>query len=152
MHNATHSSLMPRFRTLGLLGAGVAAAGLGTYIYKKPRLRRKMWRAGSVAGAAMELGQEIRHDSAEVADTVVSTMSQNAADSLRTVRSTLGSRFGRGKRALKHEARRLKREAKRTGTIAKAEGKLVAATAKHEAKHMRNEVAQSAQRFAEKSA
>lgn len=131
--------------TIALLGAGAAAAGLGAYLYRKPKLRKKMWKAGSVTQAATVMGQEIRQDSAEMADTVVSTMSENVADGLKKVRKGLGSRFLRGRRVAKNEARHLKSEMKDSKAAIQAAKDEAKDVARSEAQHLKNETREAAE-------
>lgn len=109
MNVKTNGMHVPSARTTMLLGTGLAAvAGLGAYLYKKPRLRRQMRKADTVKDAAMLLGSEIRHDSADMAHDVVSSVTGSAADGLKTVQSKLGLRrfIGRNRtsRVAKDEA------------------------------------------------
>lgn len=118
---------------IALLGAGaVAAAGLGTYLYNKPKLRRNLRKAHSVKEAASMVGTELRQDSAEMANTMMSTVAEGTASRLQKVRSMLGSRFSSTKNVAKQEAKRMKREVKRAKKVAHAE-----------AKHLKNEMKES---------
>lgn len=109
---------------LALLGASaVAAAGLGTYLYNKPKLRKNMRKAHSVRQAAAMMGTELRQDSADMANTMMSTMAAGTASRLQSVRNMLGNRFSSTKNVAKQEAKRMKREVKRTKRAVRGEAK-----------------------------
>ncbi len=141
---------MPRFLSvnkLALLGAGAAAGGaLGMYIYKSPKLRRQMRKAESVREAATLLKEQIKQDSAEVANTAVASMAGNIAGSLTDVKRTLGSRFLHKRGVARQEARHLRSEARHSARVTKRAARHAAKTAKHEVKHLRDEANASAHR------
>lgn len=100
-----------------LIGTGLAAiAGLSAYLYKKPKLRKHMLKADTMKDATLMLGQEIRHDSSDIAHDMFDTMVDKTLEGAKSARSYLGfSRFDRVGNTAKNEARHLKQEAKASG-------------------------------------
>lgn len=149
MHTAQHQYHGMNKRAMLLLGLTAAAGVVGTYLYKKPRLRTRMWHARSVTKAARLLGTEIQHDSKEVADNMMSTMSQGVADGLRKTQRALGLRFHRKAapvRAARVAAREARKEVRHLKDTAKADAKHVAETAKNDLEDLGEEMHQAGHR------
>lgn len=134
-------------RSLPLLGIGTLAAGaMGLYMYRSPRLRKKIRNADTVREAATLITKQVRDDSADMADTMKHTMKGGVSKRLRRTRNFLGSRFLRLKRSAERKtpakvaARHAKHEAKHMARTAKADARHASEHANIEAQHMMNEM------------
>lgn len=134
-------------RSLYLLGMGTVAGGaMGLYMYRSPRLRKKIRHADSVREAATLITKQVRDDSADMAGTMKHTMKGGVTKRLRRTRNFLGSRFLRRKRAAERKtpakvaAQHAKHEAKHMARTAKAEARHASEHANIEAQHMMDEM------------
>lgn len=122
-----------------LLGIGTAGA-LGTYLYKKPKLRKKLWKSHSAAEAAAMIGTEMQKDASILAEDVKERASHNRMTNfLSRSKRTLGKRFGSMKREARHEARTAKTAAKHAKNVAEVEAEHMKDMAKDEAEHLLTE-------------
>lgn len=155
MYTSEHQNRHISGRAMALLGLGAAAGAIGTYLYKKPRLRTRIWHAGSVGKAAKLLTTEIQHDSKEMADTMMSNVSQGVADSLRKTQRALGLRFHRRNtpaRAAKTVARQARTEVRHLKETAKTDAKHTAETAKNDLRHAADKAHEAGHRVLDRAA
>jgi hypothetical protein len=89
-----------------LIGSGLlAAAGIGTYLYNKPKLRQKLMNAHDVH-EAMDIIKE--HMSSDV-DNVKEAGRRKAVRGLRHARRTLHQRFGQADRRAHRAQKKLEK-------------------------------------------
>jgi hypothetical protein len=125
----------------------IGGTALGMYLYRHPRLRKKLWHAGSLANAAVILRDSIRHDVKSTADHALSSMAGGIAGGLRTTKRMLGSRLlHRGTRA-RQEMRHLRHEARHARAATGRAARHAKETAEQEAAHMLEETREAGTRM-----
>jgi len=132
-------------RSLKLLGLGAAAgSALGVYLYKNPKLRKKMKKADSVKDAAGILTSQIKDDSVTVTQDMMEAASTSVSNGLANTRDAIGKGFnGKKMSAAKAGMRHLKNEGRHIGRTAKTAAKHVAETVSNEMSRVKDEAGEA---------